>query len=45
MAYGICEHLGGELTVTFPRPARHEVHEIDLAKWFALQELSKSEAA
>lgn len=28
------EHLGGELTVTFPRGigARHEVHEIDLAK-------------
>ena len=27
------EHLGGELTVTFPRGigARHEVHEIDLA--------------
>jgi 3-dehydroquinate synthase len=28
------EHLGGELTVTYPRGvgARHEVHEIDLAK-------------
>jgi len=28
------EHLGGELTVTFPRGlgARHEVHEIDLAR-------------
>ena len=40
------EHLGGELTVTFPRGlgARHEVHEIDLAKMeAALQELRKSE--
>jgi 3-dehydroquinate synthase len=40
------EHLGGELTVTFPcgLGARHEVHEIDLAKMeSALQELSKSE--
>lgn len=36
------EHLGGELTVTFPRGigARHEVHEIDLALMErALQEL------
>jgi 3-dehydroquinate synthase len=36
------EHLGGELTVTFPRGlgARHEVHEIDLAMMErALQEL------
>jgi 3-dehydroquinate synthase len=36
------EHLGGELSVTFPRGlgARHEVHEIDLAKMErALQEL------
>jgi len=36
------EHLGGELTVTFPRGigARHEVHEIDLAMMeVALQEL------
>ncbi|HEX8310192.1 MAG TPA: 3-dehydroquinate synthase [Chthoniobacteraceae bacterium] len=36
------EHLGGELSVTFPRGigARHEVHEIDLAKMArALQEL------
>ncbi|HSI12750.1 MAG TPA: 3-dehydroquinate synthase [Chthoniobacter sp.] len=36
------EHLGGELTVTFPRGlgARHEVHEIDLALMeLALQEL------
>jgi len=36
------EHLGGELTVTFPRGigARHEVHEIDLAMMeHALQEL------
>jgi 3-dehydroquinate synthase len=36
------EHLGGELTVTFPRGigARHEVHEIDLAIMEgALQEL------
>lgn len=36
------EHLGGELTVTFPRGigARHEVHEIDLAMMeLALQEL------
>jgi 3-dehydroquinate synthase len=40
------EHLGGELTVTFPRGlgARQEVHEIDLAKMeAALQELRKSE--
>jgi 3-dehydroquinate synthase len=40
------EHLGGELTVTFPRGigARHEVHEIDLAKMeAALLELKKSE--
>jgi 3-dehydroquinate synthase len=37
------EHLGGELTVTFPRGlgARHEVHEIDLALMEeALQELA-----
>jgi 3-dehydroquinate synthase len=36
------EHLGGELCVTYPRGigARHEVHEIDLAKMeCALQEL------
>lgn len=36
------EHLGGELTVTFPRGigARHEVHEIDLALMErAIQEL------
>jgi 3-dehydroquinate synthase len=36
------EHLGGELSVTFPRGigARHEVHEINLAKMArALQEL------
>ena len=36
------EHLGGELTVTFPRGlgARQEVHEIDLALMErALQEL------
>jgi 3-dehydroquinate synthase len=36
------EHLGGELTVTFPKGlgARHEVHEIDLALMeSALQEL------
>jgi 3-dehydroquinate synthase len=39
------EHLGGELTVTFPRGlgARHEVHEIDLALMErALQELEGS---
>ena len=39
------EHLGGELTVTFPRGlgARHEVHEIDLAKMdAAIKELSLS---
>jgi 3-dehydroquinate synthase len=39
------EHLGGELTVTFPRGigARHEVHEIDLALMeHALQELEAS---
>jgi 3-dehydroquinate synthase len=39
------EHLGGELTVTFPRGlgARHEVHEIDLALMeLALQELRAS---
>lgn len=38
------EHLGGELTVTFPRGlgARQEVHEIDLAMMErALQELEK----
>jgi 3-dehydroquinate synthase len=38
------EHLGGELTVTFPREIgfRHEVHEIDLAKMeCALQELKR----
>jgi 3-dehydroquinate synthase len=31
------EHLGGELTVTYPRSlgARHEVHEIDMAKMTA----------
>jgi 3-dehydroquinate synthase len=43
------EHLGGELSVTYPRGigARHEVHEIDLAKMErALQELRQlSEAA
>ena len=40
------EHLGGELTVTFPRGigARHEVHEIDLAKMdAAIKELKASE--
>ncbi len=40
------EHLGGELTVTFPRGlgARHEVHEIDLAKMdAAIMELSPTE--
>ena len=39
------EHLGGELTVTFPRGigARQEVHEIDLALMeSALQELASS---
>ncbi len=39
------EHLGGELTVTFPRGigARHEVHEIDLALMeSAVQELRLS---
>ncbi len=39
------EHLGGELTVTFPRGlgARHEVHEIDLAMMEdAIQELEQS---
>jgi 3-dehydroquinate synthase len=39
------EHLGGELTVTFPLSigARHEVHEIDLAKMdAAIKELSAS---
>ena len=38
------EHLGGELTVTFPLGvgARHEVHEIDLAKMeTAIQELQR----
>lgn len=38
------EHLGGELTVTFPDGlgARHEVHEIDLAQMaMAVQELRK----
>jgi 3-dehydroquinate synthase len=38
------EHLGGELTVTFPRGigARHEVHEIDLALMeVAVNELGK----
>ncbi len=42
------EHLGGELTVTFPRGigARHEVHEIDLALMeSALQELAASARA
>ena len=42
------EHLGGELTVTYPRGlgARHEVHEIDLAKMeSALQELGRSALA
>jgi 3-dehydroquinate synthase len=42
------EHLGGELTVTFPRSigARHEVHEIDLALMeSALQELAVSARA
>ena len=41
------EHLGGELTVTFPRGlgARHEVHEIDLAMMErALQELQSFRA-
>ena len=40
------EHLGGELTVTFPRGlgARHEVHEINLAKMdAAIKELQASE--
>ena len=40
------EHLGGELTVTFPDGlgARHEVHEIDLAKMeSAVKELRPSE--
>ena len=40
------EHLGGELTVTFPRGlgARHEVHEINLAKMdAAIKELKASE--
>jgi 3-dehydroquinate synthase len=39
------EHLGGELTVTFPRGigARHEVHEIDLALMeVAVNELEKT---
>lgn len=39
------EHLGGELTVTFPITigSRHEVHEIDLAKMeAAIQELSRA---
>ena len=39
------EHLGGELTVTFPKGlgARHEVHEIDLAKMdAAIKELKSS---
>jgi len=39
------EHLGGELTVTFPRGigARHEVHEIDLALMdAAVNELGKT---
>ena len=39
------EHLGGELTVTFPRGlgARHEVHEIDLAKMdAAIKQLQSS---
>jgi 3-dehydroquinate synthase len=42
------EHLGGELTVTFPLTigSRHEVHEIDLAKMeAALQELKGLAAA
>jgi 3-dehydroquinate synthase len=42
------EHLGGELTVTFPRGigARHEVHEINLALMeSALQELEASARA
>jgi 3-dehydroquinate synthase len=42
------EHLGGELTVTFPLAigSRHEVHEIDLAKMeTALQELKRLAAA
>ena len=42
------EHLGGELTVTFPLAigSRHEVHEIDLAKMeTALQELKGLAAA
>ena len=42
------EHLGGELTVTFPRGigARHEVHVIDLALMdSALQELATSARA
>ncbi len=40
------EHLGGELTVTYPRGlgARHEVHEIDLAKMdAAIEELRAKE--
>ena len=40
------EHLGGELTVTFPRSigARHEVHQIDLAKMdAAIKELKAFE--
>ncbi len=38
------EHLGGELTVTFPKGlgARHEVHEIDLAKMDAAIKEMKS---
>ncbi len=42
------EHLGGELCVTYPRGigARHEVHEIDLAKMeLAIQELRRFSAA
>ncbi len=42
------EHLGGELCVTYPQGigARHEVHEIDLAKMeLALQELRRFSSA
>ncbi len=42
------EHLGGELTVTYPRGlgARHELHEIDLAVMeAAVEELKKTCAA
>ncbi len=42
------EHLGGELCVTYPNGigARHEIHEIDLAKMeLAIQELRNSSLA